>query len=96
MVAGDGRATGVVIKCVSVPIVIKIVLIGSAVNLACAALGHHLHLGACGTIEVRRLVRRSNPEFLNTIHRSRHDARSRGCSRAPPRPLVRRRDLLEA
>ena len=47
-----------------------------------ATLGHHLHLGSSGAIEVGSLIRRSDVKFLNTVYWRGHYA---GGSAAPGR-----------
>ena len=53
----------------------------------CCPLGHHLHFGAGGTIEIRRLVVGSHPELFNAVCRRRHHTCWTTAACAPPRAV---------
>ena len=72
---GFGLSIEVVIPGVRPEVTAEVVFVDGAMPLVGAALSDELDLGAVGAVEVRGLVSRRNPEFLNTFGWGGHDAR---------------------
>jgi len=64
-------------------------------NLVGAALSDELDLSARGAIEVRSLISRADFEFLNAVHRSRHNTCWRSAARAARRRSCRDQIVYE-